>query len=49
MLVIAEGLQSASDSVRSACIEFLTPSILEHVDDLSYIFRQINCKLAFTN
>lgn len=39
MLVIAEGLQSANDGVRSACIEFLTPSIIEHADDLSYIFR----------
>ena len=49
MLVIAEGLQSASDAVRTACIDFLTPSILEHSEDLSYIFNQINCKLAFTN
>lgn len=38
MLVIAEGLQSGSDAVRTACIDFLTPSILENSDNLAYIF-----------
>jgi|688.fasta_scaffold350232_1 hypothetical protein len=32
-----------------ACIEFLKPTILSKKEDLSYIFKLIDTRLAFTN
>lgn len=49
MLVITEGITSANQNVRLACIEFLRPTILSKPDDLSYIFKLIDTRLAFTN
>ena len=49
MLVITEGITSPHQEVRLACIEFLKPTILAKPDDLSYIFKLIDTRLAFTN
>jgi len=49
MLVLTEGLCNPNPMVRDACIEFLTPTILENQDNLAHVFSILNCKLAFTN
>jgi len=49
MLVITEGITSPHKEVRLACIEFLKPTILSKPEDLSYIFKLIDTRLAFTN
>jgi hypothetical protein len=49
MIVLAEGLQHQSEAVRDSCIQFLTPTILDHQSDLAHLLNLINCKRAFTN
>ena len=49
MLILIEGLTSHSENVRLACIYFLTPTILENEHDLSYIFKLVDCRVAFIN
>jgi len=48
MLILIEGLTSPSENVRLACIDFLSPTILEN-EDLSYIFKLVDCRVAFIN
>jgi len=49
MLVLTEGITSPHQEVRLACIDFLRPTIMSKPDDLSYIFKLIDTRLAFTN
>lgn len=49
MLILVEGLQSNNDAVREACIQFLSKSVTENSDDLSYLLTLVDCQLAFTD
>lgn len=48
-LFLAESITSPHQEVRLACIDFLRPTIMSKPDDLSYIFKLIDTRLAFTN
>lgn len=51
MLIVKEGLTDPSPAVREACSEFLKPSMVtaegKLAEDLSYLFKIIDCKLIF--
>ena len=49
MLLLTEGLTSKEEAVRDACINFLTPTILKHRNDLAAVFSMVDAKLAFVN
>ena len=49
MLLLTEGLTSKDEEVRNACIEFLTPSVLRHSNDLAALFVLVDARLAFVN
>jgi hypothetical protein len=49
MLLLTEGLTAKDEEARNACIEFLTPSVLKHSNDLAALFKMIDAKLAFVN
>jgi len=46
MIVLTEGLTAKDGQVREKFFQFLTPTITE---DLSHIFKLIDCKMTFQN